>query len=60
MCSCYAGRKHALLRNVTCSVTDETTEALNLAHNSQMLRRSQPLACTAELGHLNRWPALKD
>lgn len=60
MCSYYAGRKRSLRRNVTCSMTDETTEALNLAHYSQMLRRSQPLACTSELGYLNRWPAVED
>lgn len=60
MCSYYAGRKHSLHRNVTYSMTNETAEALNLARSSQRLRRSQPLACTAELGYLNRWPALKD
>lgn len=60
MCSHDAGRKRLLRRNVTCSMTNETTEALNLAHYSQMLRRSQPLACTSELGYLNRWPAFKD
>lgn len=60
MCSYYAGRKHWLHRNVTYSMTNETPEALNLAHYSQMLQQSQPLACTAELGYLNRWPALED
>lgn len=60
MCSYYAGKKHSLHRNVTYSVTNETAEALNLAQCSQMLRHGQPLACTAELGYRNRWPALKD
>lgn len=60
MCSYYAGRKHSLHRNVTYSVTNEATKALNLACYSLMLRQSQPLACTTELGYLNRWPALKD
>lgn len=60
MCSYYAGRKRSLHRNVTCSMTNEPVEALNLAHYSQMLRRGQPLACTSELGYLNRWPAFED
>lgn len=60
MCSYYAGRKHSLHRNVTYSMTNETTEALNLARSSQMLRQGQPLAGTAQLGYLNRWPTMKD
>lgn len=37
----YAGRKHGPHRNVTCSMTDESAEVLNLARHSQPLGRSQ-------------------
>lgn len=41
-------------------MTNEAAETLNLARCSRMLRWSQPLACTTELGYPNRWPAFKD
>lgn len=41
MCSYYAGGKHWPHRNVTCSMTDESAEALNLAWHSQPFGLSQ-------------------